>query len=98
MAIIRIDLDGLRSRANAMEGHIAEYESLNRQMQSLSGDMTTTWKGASGSAYSSMMSGYVSQAQSLVQILRKFENYATDAAEKFEVADAECVGRIRNSF
>ena len=98
MPVIRIDVDALRARANTMEGHIAEYESLNGQMQNLSGNMTASWKGESGAAYSSMMTGYVAQAQSLVQILQKFKTYATDTADKFEAADTECAARIRNSF
>lgn len=98
MSRIRIDGDSLREHVAALNGRFAEYEALTARLEGLSNSIQGSWSGDAKTAFEQMMSQYITQVKSLEGILQMFREYASDTAERFESADAECASRIRSSF
>lgn len=98
MGRIKIEVDTLRNYASTVGGRISECEALNTRMSNLSSSITASWEGDAKRSYEAMMNGYIQQGTALIEILKKFQGYAQQAADLFDNVDSQCAARIRGSF
>ena len=98
MAAIKINYDGLSTQISSLTTIISSYETLTTRMTTLIQKINDGWEGEASQAYAEMMQKYLSQTQTMQEIISSFKDYADAAKTDFETVDEQCAAMIRNAF
>ena len=98
MAHIKIDTDALLQQAQNINKHSQTYATLGSRVNSLTGQMTASWKGEASTAYLEMMQRYMQQGEYMKSVLETFSKLATEVANDMLETDQKSAAAIRNAF
>ena len=98
MAHIRIDTDAVLQQAANINKHSQTYSGLGSRVNSITGQMTASWKGESATAYIEMMQKYMQQGEYMKNVLDLFSRLSTEVTNDILDADQKSAAAIRNSF
>lgn len=95
---IEIKIDALRSSSNNINARIVQLDGLNARLNSLIGQIDSSWEGKASDKYVKKLRAHEKQARKMVDLLKVFKSYVDLAVNIFEDFDIKHAGAINSSW
>ena len=98
MAKIKIDADGLKANAAALDTRISDLQNLITKLEELINRIQGSWEGQASVMYIAKLLAQSAKAKKMVEVLQEYKKYVEKALSKFTELDSGSANKIKNSF
>lgn len=98
MAKIKIDADGLKANAAALDTRISDLQNLITKLEDLIARIQGSWEGQASIMYIAKLLAQSAKAKKMVEVLQEYKKYVEKALSKFTELDSGSANKINSSF
>jgi len=98
MAKIKIDADGLKANAAALDTRISDLQNLITKLEDLIARIQSSWEGQASILYIAKLLAQSAKARKMIEVLQEYKKYVEQAVNKFSELDSSAANKINGSF